>query len=74
MSHPINLLTQIWQDIESMLDMQEKITVVLDGEPVTLQGRLQVSAFKLGLLVAYACMRQAIQIDTKPQTRRIYET
>lgn len=61
MSHPINLLTQIWQDIESMLDMQETITVMLDDEPVTLQGRLQVSAFKLGLLVAYACLRQAVK-------------
>lgn len=61
MSHPINLLTQIWQDIESMLNMQEKITVVLDGEPVTIQGCLQVSAFKLGLLVTYACLRQAVK-------------
>lgn len=61
MSHPINLLTQIWQDIESMLDMQETITVMLDDEPVTLQSRLQVSAFKLGLLVAYACLRQAVK-------------
>ncbi|STZ63903.1 Uncharacterised protein [Moraxella lacunata] len=61
MNHPINLLTQTWQDIESMLDMQEKITVMLDDEPVALQGRLQVSAFKLGLLVAYACLRQAVK-------------
>lgn len=61
MNHPINLLTQIWQDIESMLDTQETMTVMLDDEPVTLQGRLQVSAFKLGLLVAYACLRQAVK-------------
>lgn len=61
MNHPINLLTQIWQDIESMLDTQETMTVMLDDESVTLQGRLQVSAFKLGLLVAYACLRQAVK-------------
>lgn len=68
MNHPINLLTQIWQDIESMLDTQETMTVMLDDEPVTLQGRLQVSAFKLGLLVAYACLRQAVKDQSTKET------
>lgn len=54
MNHPINLLTQIWQD-------REYVRHARDDESVTLQGRLQVSAFKLGLLVAYACLKQAVK-------------